>query len=262
MRQLAIIAALLASALAPAAASAAPLPRPEASSPLRSAAISGARLVSCESALNPTDRLATFEARMRTVRGTARMQMRFTLQTRGKDQVNWRALAAPGFGRWLTADPGVGRYVYTKRVVSLFAPASYRTLVRFRWLGRSGRHVASDRSTSPICRQLDLRPNLRPLGIDERAGADAAHARYVVPVVNRGKSTAGPFDVVVTVDGATLTPAQTPNLAPGERAVVEVDGPPCTGGSMLTVDVDPTGAVDERVEVDNRLSVLCPAAPA
>jgi hypothetical protein len=249
MRQLAIIAALLASALAPAAATAAP-------------ATGSARMVSCESALNPTDRLATFEGRMRTVRGTTRMQMRFTLQTRGKDQVNWHALAAPGFGRWLSADPGVGRYVYTKRVVSLFAPASYRTVIRFRWLGRGGRRIASGRSTSPLCRQLDLRPNLRPLGIDERAGADPGHARYVVPVVNHGKSAAGPFDVVVTVDGATLTPAQTPDLAPGERAQVEVDGPPCTAGSTLTVDVDPTGAVDERVEVDNRLSVTCPGAPA
>jgi hypothetical protein len=251
MRQLAITAALLASALVPAAANAAP-----------ATAIGSARLVSCDSALNPAARLATFEGRMRTVRGTSRMQMRFSLQTRAKDQVSWHALAAPGFGRWLSADPGVGRYVYTKRVVSLFAPAYYRTVVRFRWLGRGGHRIASDRSTSPICRQLDLRPNLRPLGIDERPGADAGHARYVVPVVNRGKSAAGPFDVVVTVDGATLTPAQTPDLAPGERAVVEVDGPPCTVGSMLTVDVDPTGAVDERGEADNRLSVPCPGAPA
>ena len=251
MRRIAITAALLTAALAPATATAAP-----------ATATGAARLVSCDSALDPADRLATFEGRMRTVRGTARMQMRFTLQTRAKDLVNWHALAAPGFGRWLSADPGVGRYVYTKRVVSLFAPASYRTVVRFRWLGRGGRRIASDRSTSPVCRQLDLRPNLRPLGIQERPGADAEHARYVVPVVNRGKSAAGPFDVVVTVDGATLTPAQTPDLDPGERAVVEVDGPPCTDGSTLTVDVDPTGAVDERNEGDNQLSVPCPGAPA
>jgi hypothetical protein len=188
--------------------------------------------------------------------------MRFTLQTRGKGQVNWHALSAPGFGRWLSSDPGVGRYVYTKRVVALFAPASYRTQVRFRWLGRDGHRVASDRSTSPICHQADLRPNLHPLAINSRAGADAEHARYVVPVVNRGKTAAGSFDVVVTVDGVTLTPAQTPGLEPGERALVEVEGPPCTVGSMLTADVDPTGAVDERVEADNRLTVTCPGAPA
>jgi hypothetical protein len=199
---------------------------------------------------------------MRIVRGTARMQMRFTLQTRNPGQVHWHALAAPGFGRWLSSDPGIGRYLYTKRVVALEAPASYRTIVRFRWLGGDGHRVASDHSTSPVCHQADLRPNLRPLGIDERPGADAEHARYVVPVTNRGKSAAGPFDVVVTVDGTTLTPAQSPDLDPGEKALVEVEGPPCTEGSMLTVDVDPTGAVDEREEADNRLSVPCPAAPA
>ena len=248
MRRIAITAALLCALLAPATASAAPT--------------GTARLLTCDSALDPADREATFEGRMRTVRGGTRLQMRFTLQTRANGQESWRALPAPGFGKWLTSDTGVGRYIYTKRVVALLAPASYRTLVRFRWIGRGGKRIASDRSTSPTCRQADLRPNLRPLAINSRAGADAEHARYIVPVVNRGKTAAGPFDVVVTVDGTTLTPAQTPELDPGERALVEVDGPPCTVGSMLTVDVDPTGAVDERAEADNRLTVTCPGAPA
>jgi hypothetical protein len=248
MRRLVITAALLLSVLAPAAAFAAPA--------------GSARLLTCESALDPTDRMATFEGRMRTVRGATRLQMRFTLQSRSKGQAGWRSLSAPGFGRWLSSDPGVGRYVYTKRVVALLAPASYRTQVRFRWVGREGRRLASDRATSPICRQADLRANLRPLAINSRAGADPEHARYVVPVVNRGKTAAGPFDVVVTVNGATLTPAQSPGLEPGERALVEVEGPPCAEGSMLTADVDPTGAVDERAEADNRLTVTCPGGPA
>ena len=134
--------------------------------------------------------------------------------------------------------------------------------MRFRWLDADGERVASAKSTSAICRQADLRPNLRPLGVEARPGADAEHARYLVPVVNRGRSLAGPFDVVVSVDGTTLTPAQAPELAPGERALVEVQGPPCQAGQMLTVDVDPTGAVDERAEGDNQLSVPCPGAPA
>jgi hypothetical protein len=248
MRRIAVTAALLCALVLPAAASAAP--------------VGSARLLACDSALDPVDRAAVFEGRMRTARGATKLQMRFTLQTQGKGQVNWHALSAPGFGRWLTSDPGVGRYVYTKRVVALLAPASYRTQVRFRWVGRGGRRVASDRATSPICRQADLRPNLRPLKINSRPGADPEHARYVVPVVNRGKTAAGPFDVVVTVNGATLPPAQTPGLEPGERALVEVEGPPCTVGSLLTADVDPTGAVDERAEADNRLTVTCPGDPA
>jgi len=248
MRRLVMTAALACALAAPATASAAPA--------------GSARLLSCESALDPADRAAVFEGRMRRVRGATRLLMRFTLQSRTRDQSSWHALAAPGFGRWLGSDPGVGRYVYTKRVIALIAPASYRTIVRFRWLGPDGRRLASGRSISPTCRQLDLRPDVHPLGIEARAGADAAHARYVVPVVNRGKRVAGPFDVVVTVDGTTLSPVRIQELAPGEQAQAEVEGPPCTPGSTLTVDVDPTGAVDERAEADNRLTATCPGAPA
>jgi len=249
MRRVVITAALLAAAalLAPAAASAAP--------------VGGARLVACQSALDPDARLAVFEGRMRIARGAARMQMRFTLQTRTAGEPRWHALRAPGFGRWLTSDTGVGRYVYTKRLLSLLAPASYRTIVRFRWLAGDGRRLGGDRDTSPACRQRDLRPDLLPRGVEARAGADAGRARYVVPVANRGHTAAGPFDVVVSVAGTTLTPFRAPGLAARETALVEVEGPRCSEGQMLTVDVDPTGAVDERSEADNRLSVPCPGAP-
>ena len=226
------------------------------------AASSGVRVVGCASALDPVARVAAFEGRMRIKHGARRMQMRFTLQERSPDLPGWHRVAAAGFGKWLTSDPGIGRYVYTKRVVELEAPATYRTIVRFRWLDAAGDRVASSKSTSATCHQADLRPNLRPLGVQAKPGADADHARYLVPVVNRGKSAAGPFDVVVSVDGTTLPPAQVPGLQPSERALVEVQGPPCEAGQMLTVDVDPTGAVDERAEGDNQLSVPCPGSPS
>lgn len=233
-----------------------------AAPPAASAATATARLVACASALEPEDRLAAFEGRMRAVRGAARLQMRFSLQTRGKDDARWRSLPAPGFGRWLTSLSGVGRYVYTKRVVALAAPGSYRTVVRFRWLAADGRRLASDRATSPACRQADLRPNLRPLGIEALPGADPGHASYAVPVENRSHSDTGPFDVVVSVDGTTLPAAEVPALEAGQRVIVEIDGPACSPGAMLTVDVDPTGAVDERAEADNRLSLACPGKRA
>jgi hypothetical protein len=248
MRQLALVPILLAALLLGA-------------SPAH-AASSGVRVTACESALDPAARVATFEGRMRVKHGSRRMQMRFTLQQRTPDEPGWHKLPASGFGKWLTSDPGVGRYVYTKRVIELEAPASYRTLVKFRWLDGSGDRVASSKSTSAVCHQTDLRPNLRPLGVQAQPGADADHARYLVPVVNRGHSAAGAFDVVVSVDGTTLTPAQAPELEPGERALVELQGPPCQDGQTLTVDVDPTGAVDERSEADNQLSVPCPGSPA
>ena len=135
--------------------------------------------------------------------------------------------------------------------------------MRFRWIGRGGqphRLGPLDLADLPPGRPA---PQPAPARRSTRApGPTPQHARYVVPVVNRGKTAAGPFDVVVTVDGTTLPPAQTPELEPGERALVEVEGPPCTVGSMLTVDVDPTGAVDERVEADNRLDRDVPRRPA
>ena len=226
------------------------------------AASSGVRLTACQSALDPTERVASFEGRMKVKRHARRMQMRFTLQTRSADAPTWHRLPAAGFGKWLTSDPGIGRYVYTKRLIELEAPASYRTLVKFRWLDADGHRVASAKATSAVCHQSDYRPNLRPLGVQAKPGADSSHARYLVPVVNRGRTPAGAFDVVVSVDGTTLTPAQAPELEPGERALVEVQGPPCQTGQILTVDVDPTGAVDERNEGDNQLSVPCPGAPS
>jgi hypothetical protein len=226
------------------------------------AASSGVRVTGCQSALDPLERVASFEGRMKVRHHARRMQMRFTLQTRSADRPHWHRLSAAGFGKWLTSDPGIGRYVYTKRVIELEAPASYRTVVKFRWLGADGDRVASAKATSAVCRQRDYRPNLKPLGVEAKPGADSSHARYLVPVVNRGRSPAGAFDVVVSVDGTTLTPAQAPELEPGERALVEVPGPPCQTGQVLTVDVDPTGAVDERNEGDNQLSVPCPGAPS
>jgi CARDB len=226
------------------------------------AATSGVRLTSCQSALDPTEREASFEGRMKVKHRARRMQMRFTLQTRSADEPRWHKLPAAGFGKWLTSNPGIGRYVYTKRVIELEAPASYRTIVKFRWLDADGDRVASAKSTSPVCHQSDFRPNLRPLGVQAKPGADSSHARYIVPVANRGRTAAGAFDVVVSVDGTTLTPAQTPGLLAGEKALAEIQGPPCRPGQILTVDVDPTGAVDERNEGDNQLSVPCPGAPA
>ena len=220
------------------------------------------KVTECVPSLVPAQRVASFEATVRAVAFTDRMQLRFTVQAKSGAQPFWHRVLTPGLDGWRTSMPGVRRYAYTRTLQNLSAPAAYRTIVRFRWLDADGDRLASARATSAVCRQRDLRPNLKPLGVQARPGADTSHVRYVVPVVNRGRSPAGPFDVVVAVDGTALPPAQTPELAPGERALVEVVGPPCSPGQPLTADVDPTGAVDERREDDNLLSVPCPGAPA
>jgi len=218
------------------------------------------RLVDCESALDQGDRFAVFEGRMRSVRGSTRMQMRFALEVRDQDTTRWHTVATPGFGRWVSSDPGVSRYVYTKRVEALVAPASYRAVVRFRWLGSGGHRLASQRVVSPVCVQPDLRPNLVPLDILVKPAPGPKRSRYAIPVVNRGRSASGPFDLALTVGGQALPLEPVEDFAAGQRRVVSVDGPACEPGSELTVVVDPSGAVDERIEADNRLTLPCPPA--
>jgi hypothetical protein len=95
---------------------------------------------------------AAFEARMSAAADTARMRMRFTLQARTPGVRGYRRIAAPGFDAWTTSDPGVGRYVFTRRVESLIGPAQYRVRVRFRWLDASGATVARATRVSRSCR--------------------------------------------------------------------------------------------------------------
>jgi hypothetical protein len=250
MRRFAPIIVLLAllAVLAPASWAAAAMPK--------------VRLVDCEPALDQAQRFAVFEGRMGSVKGAQRLQMRFTLQVRDEDAPRWHSVVAPGFGRWVSSNPGVSRYVYTKRVENLVAPAGYRALVRFRWLGAGGRRLASRLVTSPVCAQPDLRPNLRPLDIMARPAPGPGTTRYAIPVVNRGRSPAGGSELVLTVGGQALPIQLVEQLEAGERRVVSVEGPTCTPGSELTVDVDPSGAVDERDEADNRLTLPCPPALA
>ena len=248
MRQFALILTLLAAGLAFAAPA--------------HAASSGVKVVGCESSLDPAGRAATFEGRMRVRKSARKMQMRFTLQTRSAEapsmaQAGRLRLRQVAHQRSRRRALRLHEARRRARGARLLPHARALPLARRRRRPRGVRE-----GDVAACRQADLRPNLRPLGVEARPGADAQHARYLVPVVNRGRSLAGPFDVVVSVDGTTLTPAQAPELAPGERALVEVQGPPCQEGQMLTVDVDPTGAVDERTEEDNQLSVPCPGAPA
>src|SRR6185503_16342462 len=87
------------------------------------------KTVDCTPALDGAARGATFEAKMKAVKGTGKMQVRFTLQVR------------------------VRRYSYSRTIQNLAAPAVYRTTVRFRWLDAEGDTLRTARDTSSWCRQ-------------------------------------------------------------------------------------------------------------
>jgi hypothetical protein len=210
------------------------------------------KLVACEPALAAEDRGATFEARVAPARGSARMQVRFTLQVREGVLPGWRRVVAEGLDEWLTSDPGVRRYSYSKTVRNLSAPASYRTVVRFRWLDAEGAVLKRSRATSRTCRQHDMRPDLSATGIEVAGGG------YAVALRNDGRTHAGPFSVALAVGARRLDPITVPGLEAGERRVLTFTGPACAPGEPLTATVDDERAVEERDEQDNALVVGCP----
>jgi hypothetical protein len=228
MLRTAVIAVLVLLA-APAAASAAP---------------ASVALTSCE----PSLRSAEFEARMEKVAGAERMKLRFTLEAR-KAGRGWRRVAAPEFGGWRTADAATTRYISSRRVTALVGPASYRALVRFRWVDAEGRTVERAKARSKACWQPDHRPNLklRELSFE---GATT----FVVLVANTGLSPSGPFELALTG-----LPAQAlESLEPGEERLVEVPGPKCERGRRVTATADPLDLIDERNERDNAVTRSCP----
>jgi hypothetical protein len=208
------------------------------------AAPADAALVTCERGA------AEFEAQMQTVPGASSMGMRFTLQARTKRA--YRRVEAPGFGEWTTADPGVTRYVYTRRVKELIGPARYRVLVRFRWLDATGATVARDRERSRACAQPDLRPDLELLDL-----WTSPPGRYFALVANTGRGEAGEFDVSLTVGGQELEPVTIDRLGARRERLVELAGPACEPGTAILAEADRDDLVEERSEADNALTVTC-----
>jgi hypothetical protein len=208
------------------------------------AAPASVALTACE----PRERAAEFEARMDQISGGARMKLRFTLEARRLGTA-WKRIAAPELGGWRTADAQTTRYISSRRVTALVGPASYRTVVGFRWLDADGRTIAKARARSRACWQPDHRPNLnlRELSVEDGS-------TYVVRVANTGRSETGPFDLEI----GGLASQVVGTIAPGGEAVVEVAGPACEHGAPVTATADPHDLIDERSERDNALTRLCP----
>jgi CARDB len=205
-------------------------------------------LLECERGDAPA---AEFEARMATLPGAAARQMRFTLQASTPTRPAYRRVAAPGFSSWTTSEPGTTKYVYTRRVENLVGPATYRVVVKFRWLDAFGEPFVRARRVSKVCRQPDNRPNLTVTGLSVEQTADPATRRYVAFVRNTGRRTSEAFELAV----GDLAPVIVPPLPPGRDRPVEVIGPACL--DEITAIADPEDAIDERFETDNDFTAGC-----
>jgi hypothetical protein len=247
VRRIALPIALLAAALPTVAQAQAP--------PLR------ARLAACRSGPVAAARTATFVGSMPAIAGTKRMWMRFELLARIGPSKDFVAVKAPKLGVWQKSAPGrvSSGFVFTQRVQGLTAPGSFRARVRFRWYGTGGRLLRSATRTSASCKQPDQRADLRAGALDVVRSAQPGQASYELEVRNDGHTAAGPFDVVLAVDGAEQ-PAERVlgGLAPGASSTVTFVAPRCAPGSTLRFDLDAEDEVDESGELDDVVDRACP----
>ena len=220
-----------------------------------------AKVTSCTTGFDPTDRAAVFTGSMPAIAGARRMWMRFDLYQRkaGTGAQGWRHVSLPKFGVWQKSHRGVPGFIYDKRVQGLTAPASYRAVVRFRWYSASGRLVRSRRRTTGVCKQPDPRPNLTVDRIGVGKADASGQAKYTVVVRNSGLGPdASPFGVVLTIDGVDQ-PGQTAGpLGAHEKTELTFTAPRCAPSGSVRVTLDPGGAVSEASEADNVATRPCP----
>ncbi len=121
------------------------------------APVASARAVHCPAAAGDGMPSADFEGRMKAVRGTHRMAMRFEVQERvGKTP--WTQVKAPALRHWRRSSPGVAGFSFVQRVENLKLEGAYRVVVAFRWRDRSGRVIRTARDASDPCRAVEPVP--------------------------------------------------------------------------------------------------------
>ena len=200
------------------------------------------------------DHAAAFKARMLRVEASERMGMRFTLLER-TDARGFRAVKAPGLGRWNRSKPGVGTFTYRQDVKGLPQNAIHRMRVDFRWYSADGKVLAQLQRKSRSCRQFVALPNLKAEVVDSVRTKVSGVARYSVQISNRGR--AGVVDAAVrfSVDGSVLNTVTLGRLVVGERRLIGFRGPPCAGS--VKVEADPDGLIAESSEQDNVQELSC-----
>lgn len=210
---------------------------------------------SCQVGDTAKQRSATFYARMRAVKGTDQMQMRFTLIDRAGDGPP-AVVDSPALAQWRKSRHGVSRFGYAQEVAGLDSGGVYAVQVQFRWLDARKHVIRSVKRTSDSCRQEGELPNLSISRIAARTGESSGTELYSVDVTNTGEGPARFVAVDIFVDGAGLDAATVDLVKPGETVTVRFTGPVCKRAVRAIADKDHT--VRETNEDDNVLRSTCP----
>jgi hypothetical protein len=116
----------------------------------------------CVTSAVQEERSAAFAGEMAAIPGTARMAVKIDVQERLPADAMFHTIAAPGLGVWRGSDPKVRVYKYLKQVTNLAAPATYRALVRFRWLNAHGHVIKRSEHYTAHCVQPEPTPAAQP----------------------------------------------------------------------------------------------------
>jgi hypothetical protein len=218
-----------------------------------------ATVSTCTTGLVAADRVAVFTGSMPSVPEAVSMGMRFDLYGRDGDIGPLRRLVVPNFGTWERSVPDVAGFVYDKRVEMLQAPASYRVRVLFHWYDAKAKVIRRTERMSALCRQPDLRPDLRVARLVVVGGAAGQAATYIVRLRNSGATaTTVPFATGLSIGGVVQPVQRVGPLAVGELLTVTFEAPRCTPGAVVVATADTGKAVDEADESDNTARKSCP----
>jgi hypothetical protein len=241
-----VVTVLAALAALPAAALAAP----RAGAPASAGPV--AKVVACDVTSN--DKAATFYARMDSIAGASRMQIRFQLQERlGRDDT-WSRLDVPALHQWHTSQAGVKRFGWKQTVDALRVGGAYKARVQYRWLSAAGTVLDTESRDTPVCR--GPLPNIAVGDLTRKPGPSTDTSIYRVAIQNTGKIDADEVDVSMSVDRAVLDTLVISHLAAGETRTLTFTGPDCN--RAVRVKADPGNSIGESIEDDNSELFSCP----
>lgn len=228
-----------------------------------SSSLASATLEQCLTAVDPTARSATFNGQMSAVPGTRLMAMQILVEEQAAGEAAFHTLSAAGSGGWRRSEAGVKIYKYVRQFTDLPAPAAFRAVVEFRWLGEKGRVIKRAARRTPVCVQPDERPKLVVAQVRVLPSSGAAQlANYQITVRNEGRSAAGSFAVALNINGATQPLLDVASLDPAAKSLLQAQAPRCTAGSTIEVVLDPQHQIAEAAGGGESDTLPCPLAEA
>jgi hypothetical protein len=204
------------------------------------------------------ERYAAFNGQMRSITGTKRMAMHFTLLERiGTSPGGYKPVSLPELKPWRRSKAGAHAFIYAQRVTALHDDGAYRMRVQFRWYGDNHSLLRTTTVRSRACRQPAPLPDLTVTSISSTPAASGKRT-YSLTVANKGQGEARDVPVSLKVDGVVVGRA-TVDLLPGlESSVVQIVGPQCA--FTVRAIANPDRLLSETDTSNDALTVPCAQA--